>query len=126
MEIILQIYFGINLFVSGFWFNENSNYRDRKYTSKFLLFSLAFGTLILIITPLHYFLSPKIEWLYREILFNYRFHFTKYWDNVLLNEDYNSIYKTREEKLKVIMKNIEKSSKQTQRHFKLVEKKYGR
>ena len=45
MEILIYIYFGINLFLSGYWFNENSRWENRKYTIIFSSVCLFFGVL---------------------------------------------------------------------------------
>lgn len=125
MEIILIIYFGINLFLSGYWFNENSRWESNKYTFIFLVLSLLFGVVGIVFYCLLFLFAPFLDWLYKEVKFQYRFYCTDYWDKVLLDDNYSETYKTCEEKLKRSEQLTRTASKQIQRHNKQVQKKYG-
>lgn len=124
MEIILYTYFGINLFLSGYWFNENSRWENRKYTIIFSSVCLFFGVLGYLIYLFLILFSPILGWLYKEVQFQYRFYCTDYWDKILLDDNYSETYKTREEKLKRSEQLTRTASKQIQRHNKQVQKKY--
>ena len=45
MEIILYVYFAINIFLAGYWFNENDRWENRKYAIIFSSVCLFFGVL---------------------------------------------------------------------------------
>jgi len=124
MEIILIVYFAINIFLAGYWFNENDRWENRYYAILFSSVCLFFGVLGYLIYFLFLAFSPILGYIYKEISFQYRFYFTNYWDNILLDDNYSEDYKTREEKLERIKQLFEKSSKQLQRHNKQVQKKY--
>lgn len=125
MEIILYIYFAINLFISGYWFNENSRWESKKYTFIFLILSLLFGVFGIIFYCLLIIFTPILGWVYKEVQFQYRFYCTDFWDKILLDDSYSETYKTREEKLKRSEQLTRTASKQIQRHNKQVQKKYG-
>lgn len=125
MEIIVYIYFGINLFIAGYWFNENDRWENRKYAIGFSLLCSVFGTLICFIYLFLIVFSPILGWVYKEIRFQYRFYFTSYWDKILLDDSYSEEYKTGEEKLKRLKELVKGASKQLQRHNKQIQKKYA-
>lgn len=125
MEIIIYIYFGINLFIAGYWFNENSRWGSNKYTFIFLVLSLLFGVVGIVFYCLLFLFVPILGWLYKEVKFQYRFYCTDYWDKILLDDNYSEKYKTREEKLKRSEQLVKGASKQIQRHNKQIQKKYG-
>ena len=122
MEIVLYTYLAINLFLTGWWFNENSRWENRKYVIIFSFVCLLFGVL-------RYFnvfiLLPILGWIKREIAFQCRFYFTSYWDKVMLDDNYSYMYKNRKEKLKRAEELVEHSSKQIVRHSKQIQNKYG-
>ena len=124
MEIILYIYFTINIFLAGYWFNENNRWESKKYTIIFSSVCLFFGVLGYLIYLFLILFAPILGWLYKEVKFQYRFYCTDYWDKILLDDNYSKTYKTREEKLKRSEQLTRTSSKQIQRHNKQVQKKY--
>jgi hypothetical protein len=85
-----------------------------------------FGAIILPLIYILPVLAKIIGWVVREVRFNYRFYCTKYWDKVLLDDNYSEEYKTREEKLKRANQITKNASKQFKRHNRLIQKKYGR
>lgn len=122
MEIILIIYFGVNLFMTGYFLNENLKWETKKYSIIFAILCLLFGSLFAIFIPLFYLLLPIFSWIYSEIKFQYRFRFTDYWDNIMFDPNYSDEYKTREEKLERIEQlNFNKQGK---RHAEMVYNKY--
>lgn len=125
MEIILYIYFAVNILLSGYWFNENDRLECRKYAIIFSSVCLFFGVLGCLVYLFLILFSPILGWLYKEIQFQYRFYFTDYWDKILLDDDYSEEYKTREEKLKRSEQLVKGASKQIQRHNKQIQKRYG-
>ncbi len=125
MEIILYIYFTINIFLAGYWFNENNRWESKKYTIIFSSVCLFFGVLGYLIYLFLILFAPILGWLYKEVKFQYRFYCTDYWDKILLDDNYSKTYKTREEKLKRSEQLTRTASKQIQRHNKQVQKKYG-
>ena len=127
MEIILYIYFAINLFIAGYWFNENDRWENRKYAIIFSSVCLLFGVLGYLIYFLFLVLfSTNLGWIYKEIQFQYRFYFTSYWDDIFLDDNYSEKFRTKEEKLKRSEKLVRTASKQLKRHNKQIQKKYGR
>ena len=124
MEILIYIYFGINLFLSGYWFNENSRWENRKYTIIFSSVCLFFGVLGYLTYLFLILFAPIWGWIYKEIKFQYRFYFTDYWDKVLLDDNYSERFRTKEEKLKRSEQLTRTASKQIQRHNKQIQKKY--
>ena len=125
MEIILYTYFGINIFLAGYWFNENDRWESKKYTFIFLILSLLFGVFDIIFYCFLISFAPILGWVYKEISFQYRFYCTDYWDKILLDDNYSIFYKTREEKLERSEQLTSRASKQIQRHNKQVQKKYA-
>ena len=124
MEILIYIYFGINLFLSGYWFNENSRWENRKYTIIFSSVCLFFGVLGYLTYLFLILFAPILGWLYKEVQFQYRFYCTDYWDKILLDDNYSKKFRTKEEKLKRSEQLTRGASKQIQRHNKQVQKKY--
>ena len=125
MEIILYIYFAINLFIAGYWFNENDRWESRGYAVVFSSICLFFGVLGYLTYLFLILFAPILGWLYKEVQFQYRFYCTDYWDKILLDDNYSKTYKTREEKLKRSEQLTRTASKQIQRHNKQVQKKYA-
>lgn len=125
MEIVLYIYFAINLFLAGYWFNENDKWENRKYAIFFSSVCTLFGVLGYLIYLFLIYFSPILGWIKREITFQCRFYFTSYWDKVMLDDNYSYMYKNRKEKLKRAEELVEHSSKQIVRHSKQIQNKYG-
>jgi hypothetical protein len=71
------------------------------------------------------YIEGGIGYIYREIKFQYRFRFTKYWDKILLDDNYSEKYKTLGEKLKRAQLMVKNSSKQLKRHNKQIQDKYA-
>lgn len=126
MEILLYIYFAINIFLAGYLFNENDRWENRYYAVLFSSVVLFFGVLGYLIYLLLIVFSPILGWIYKEISFQYRLRFTDYWDKILLDDNYSEEYKTREEKLNQLKRIMSGFSKQIDRHIKLIENKYGK
>lgn len=125
MEIILYIYFGINIFLSGYWFNENDRWENRRYAIIFSSLCLFFGVIGAVSIFIFYLFSPIFEWALKEIRFWYKLKFTNYWNKILLDDSYSEAYKSREEKLERIKNLANNFSKQSKRHSKIVYNKYG-
>ena len=121
IEIVIIIYSAINLFMAGYWFNENNKWESRFETIVFSLLVLLFGVLGYLIFWIAVLVTPCLRWCYREIQFNYRFYFTDYWDKILLNDDYSTILRTKEEKLNRLNELMSKVS----RHAKQIKRKYS-
>ena len=93
MAHIIYIYLIINSFILGWHLRDN-----RHETLAFNIVSSAvvifFGVIIL---PLVYIIPTiikPINWLIREVKFQYIFRLTNYWDRILLDDNYSDIYKT--------------------------------
>ena len=126
MEIVLHIYFAINLFIAGYNYNKDIRYESRLRTVFGAFICVFFGVLITIIYYFLIFFAPILGWLYKEVQFQYRFYCTDYWDKILLDDNYSKKFRTKEEKLKRSEQLTRGASKQIQRHNKQVQKKYGR
>ena len=125
MEIVLYIYFAINIFLAGYWFNYNETWENRYYAVLFSSVCLFFGVLGYLIYLFFILFSPILGWIYKEVSFQYRFYFTNYWDNILLDDKYSEEFRTKEEKLERMKQIMSGFSKQIDRHVKQVQKKYG-
>lgn len=119
MEIILYIYFGINLFIAGYWYSENIRWESREYSIMFLILSLLSSTVFVVYVGLLN--IPPIKWIIREVRFWWGLKFTKYWDDILSSDE----DKTKDEKLDLVKKLSTNNSKQFQRHSKIIIKKYA-
>ena len=124
MEIILYIYFAINLFLAGYWFNENDRWESRGYAVVFSSVCLFFGGLACLIYLFSILFSPIFNWTKYEIIFWHRFKFTNYWQDILLDDDYSEKFRTKEEKLEWLVSNANNYNKQSRRHSKIVYNKY--
>ena len=120
MEIILYIYFAVNLFLAGYWFNENDKWESRGYAVVFSSVCFFFGGLACLVYLFYILFSPILIWITHEVRFQYKFYFTKYWQGIM-PADKN---KTAEEKIQEIKKITETSSKQMARHAKKVYNKF--
>lgn len=123
---IIYIYLIINSFILGSYlldrFNDYSLI-EKVFWSVLLFF---FGGILL---PLIYIGDPLVKvigYIYKEIKFQYRFHFTDFWDKILLDDNYSEDYKTLGEKLKRAELMIKSGSKQLKRHNKQIQNKYGK
>lgn len=126
MEIVLHIYFAINLFIAGYNYNKDIRYESRLRTVFGAFICVFFGVLIAIIYYFLIFFAPILGWIYKEIKFQYRFYFTDYWDKVLLDDNYSERFRTKGEKLKRSEELVRTASKQLKRHNRQVQNKYGR
>ena len=122
---IIYIYLIINSFILGSYlldrFNDYSLI-EKVFWSVILFF---FGGILL---PLIYIGDPLVKvigYIYKEIKFQYRFHFTDYWDKIMLDDGYSEEYKTLGEKLKRAELMVKSGSKQLKRHNKQIQNKYG-
>jgi len=125
MEIILIVYFAINIFLAGYWFNENDRWENRYYAVLFSSVCLFFGVLGYLIYLFFILFSPILGYIYKEISFQYRFYFTNYWDNILLDDNYSEEFRTKEEKIERMKQIMAGFSEQIDRHVKQIQKKYG-
>lgn len=125
MEIVLYIYFAINIFLAGYWFNYNETWENRYYAVLFSSVCLFFGVLGYLIYLFFILFSPILGYIYKEISFQYRFYFTNYWDNILLDDNYSEEFRTKEEKLERMKQIMSGFSKQVDRHVKQIQNKYG-
>lgn len=97
---LIYIYLIINSFILGSYLFDWLNYDNliKKVFWSVLLFF--FGGILI---PLWFLIDPFAEvigYIYKEITFQYGFHFTDYWDKILLDDGYSEDYKTLGEKLK--------------------------
>jgi hypothetical protein len=127
MVHLIYIYLIFNSFLLGGYCNSSEYRFDSNWNRSFYIFFLVFfGGIIASID----FYSPKIlnsfEYIVREIKFQYRMLLTDYFDKIYLDDNYTDLYDSRESKLKRTDELSKNSSKQTQRHNKLIQKKYGR
>ena len=120
MTHIIYIYLILNSFIVGnYLFNDD--YNDKGF-KRFLNFSVLFlfgapWMLSYLINELSIF-----RWIKYEIRFLYTFYFTNYWKNAIENNK----DKSKEKVLETLNNFAEKSNKQTKRHNKLIQKRYGR
>ena len=126
MEIILYIYFAINILMTTYFLKENLKWEGVRFTVFFsvicLLFGVLIGVFLYLFLPLF---TPIFGWLFKEIRFQYIFRFTNYWDKILLDDDYSEEFRTKEEKLKRTEQMMKGYNKQVDRHAKLVIEKYA-
>lgn len=122
IEIIIIIYFAINIFLSGYWFNENYRWENTKYAINISLLCIFFGVIGYLFYYILILFSPLLGWIYREIQFKYRFYFTKYWDKILLDDSYSQQFRTKEEKLNKFKEFF--TTKTEKRHYRAIYNKY--
>ena len=125
MTHIIYTYLIINSFILG-WHLREYRYETVAYKTILTIFIFLLGAVILPIVYILPTIIKPINWLIREIKFQYRFRFTDFWDKILLDDSYSDIYKTIEEKLQRANKMTKGASKQVQRHNKLIQKRYGK
>ena len=125
MEIMLYIYFAINILIVTYYLESNLKWEGIKYTLIFSSVALLFGVLISVFLLFLKLFSPILGWIFKEIQFQYRFYFTKYWDKILLDDNYSGEFCTKEEKLERSEKLVRTSSKQVKRRNKQIQNKYG-
>lgn len=121
---LIYIYFIINSFIAGYWFNENDRWENRRYAILFSSVVLLFGVVGYLIYLFFIVFSPILGYIYKELSFQYRFRFTDCWDKILLDDNYSEEFRTKEEKLERIKQLTKGFSKQKDRHLKLVLNKY--
>ena len=124
MEIILYIYFAINLFLAGYNYSEDEKWETRTRAVFGLFIMLFFGSIGLIFYYLFLLFSPIFNWTKYEIIFWHRFKFTNYWQDILLDDDYSEKFRTKEEKLEWLVSHANNYNKQSRRHSKIVYNKY--
>lgn len=124
MTHIIYIYLIINSFILG-WHLREYRYETVAYKTVLTIFMFLLGAVILPIVYILPIIIKPIDWLIREIKFQYRFRFTNYWYRILLDDNYSEEYKTLEEKLDRVNKMTKGASKQVQRHNKLIQNRYG-
>jgi hypothetical protein len=121
----IYIYLIINSFIVGYQYNDRCRFESWSYLVVTSLFLFFFGAILL---PLCFLIDPiarGIGYIYKEITFQYKFHFTDYWDKIFLDDNYSEKYKTLGEKLKRAQLIVKNGSKQLKRHNKQVQDKYG-
>lgn len=125
IEVSIIIYFSVNIFLAGYKLGDDGRFNSKWYNffTSVLLILLAVPMCVgyFLLVSLSSILAP----IYKEIAFSYKFYFTKYFDNIYLNDDYSDVFKTREEKLKRTEELAQNSSDQLKRHNKLIQNKYG-
>lgn len=116
---IIYIYLIINSFIAGNYLFDDFN--DDKGFKKFLwfLFLFFFGAIFILV----FFISeiPQLTWIKNEIKFIYHYYLTDYWKNAIENNEDRS----KEYMLKMLNDFAENSNKQSKRHNRLIQKKYG-
>ena len=125
MTHIIYTYLIINSFILG-WHLREYRYETVAYKTILTIFIFLLGAVILPIVYILPTIIKPINWLIREIKFQYRFRFTDFWDKILLDDSYSDIYKTLEEKLQRANKMTKGASKQVRRHNRLIQKRYGK
>lgn len=125
MTHIIYTYLIINSFILG-WHLREYRYETVAYKTILTIFIFLLGAVILPIVYILPTIIKPINWLIREIKFQYRFRFTDFWDKILLDDSYSDIYKTIEEKLQRANKMTKGASKQVRRHNRLIQKRYGK
>lgn len=122
---LIYIYLIINSFIVGYQYNDIYRFESCRYLAVNSFFLFFFGAILL---PLWFLIDPlakSIGYIYKEIIFQYRFCFTDYWDKIMLDNNYSKEYKTLEEKLKKTKLMVINGSKQLKRHNKQVQDKYA-
>jgi hypothetical protein len=119
---LIYIYLILNSFLLGGYCNSSEYRFDSNWNRSFYIFFLVFfGGIIALLDFIPQKILNSFEYIVREIKFQYRFDFTDYF-----NEIYFYDYDSREKKLKITEELAQNSSKQTQRHNKQIQNKYGR
>jgi hypothetical protein len=124
MTNVIYIYFIINAFIAGYTYKDTYSWETKLTSISYTFFALLVGIPFYIILFIINASAPILGWTHIEIKFQYRFHFTKYWDKILLDDNYSPIYKTLEDKLERAEKLTRGSSKQVRRHNKKVKNRY--
>ena len=122
IETIILIYFAINIFMAGYNYSEDEKWETKTKIVFGLFIMLFFGSVFVIFYYLSILFSPIFNWIRYEILFQYKFHFTKYWDAVMSSDE----NKTSEEKIESLerLHNNPNSTKQFKRHSKMIYNKF--
>lgn len=124
MQIILYTYFVINIFIGGYWFNENERWESRQYAFAILVLSLLFGVIGYLIYFIFLSFTPILGWIYKELQFQYRFRVSDYFGKIINGTKYNEKYKTKEERLNRMISLRKNYVKQVDRHSKLIYEKH--
>ena len=124
MEIIIVLYFAVNLFMAGYCYSDDENKVTKSRALFGVFINLFFSSFIVVFYYLSLLFSPIFEYFRDEILFWWRLKFTDYWDNVLLDDDYTDLYPTFESKMKRVEEISEYMSKQSKRHCRIIKNKY--
>lgn len=116
---LIYIYLIINSFIAGNYLFDTFN--DDRGIKKFGNFSVLFlfgapWVLLYLISQI-----PMFMWIKYEIIFIYHFYITHYWKNKVENNKERS----KEGVLEMLNNFAEKSNKQSKRHNRLIQKKYG-
>lgn len=124
IEILILIYFAVNIFMAGYNFSEDEKWETRLRAIFGLFVMLFFGSLFLIFYSVYHLFSPIFNWIKFEIIFWRRFKFTNYWQEVLLDDNYSEKFRTKEEKLEWLLSSANNYNKQSRRHAKKVYDKW--
>lgn len=124
IETLILTYFAINIFMAGYNFSEDEKWETKTKIVFGLFLMLFFGSVFVIFYYLFILFSPIFNWIRYEIVFQYKFHFTKYWQEILLDDDYSEKFLTKEEKLEWLVSHANNYNKQSRRHSKIVYNKY--
>ena len=116
---IIYMYLILNSFIASNYlfdtFNDDSRLRKLGIFTVLFLFGAPW-MLLYLINELSIF-----RWIKTEIRFLYTFYFTNYWKNAIENNK----DKSKEKALETLNNFAEKSNKQTKRHNRLIQKRYG-
>ena len=121
---LIYIYFIINSFIAGYWYRENENYETTIFNINMALLCFVFGVVGYLIYLFFIVFAPILGYVYKEIIFQYKFRFTDYYDKIFLDDNYSEEFRTKEEKIERMKQIMQGFSKQTDRHLKLVLNKY--
>lgn len=108
--------------MAGYCFGAEIKYESKLITLLSWVGTLLFGSLVLTFYCLLFLFSPIFEYVINEVGFQYKFHFTKYWEELLEGDE----DKTAEEKIEhiKILSESNNVSKQFKRHAKMVYNKF--
>jgi hypothetical protein len=116
---IIYIYFIINSFIAGNYlfdgFNDDSSLRKLGIFSVLFLFGAPW-ILLYLVSEL-----PRFRWIKNEFWFIYHFYITNYWKNAVENNQ----ERDKEGVLEMLNNFAEKSNKQSKRHNRQIQKRYG-
>jgi hypothetical protein len=117
---LIYTYLIINSFIAGNYlfddFNDDSSLRKFGVFSVLFLFGAPWVLLYLVSELLIF------RWIKAEIRFLYTFYFTDFWKDIIENHPDRS----KNNMLNYLQDFAEKSNKQSKRHNRLIQKRYGR